>query len=83
MSKTITAIIHDLENWDHWVQFNNFSVKDMTENLKYINILDYYQDYFPSLEPFFACIDSLHDNDGNYAAAGVWLHKPEKPREVR
>ena len=54
----------------------------MTENLDCINIYEDYQDYFPSLEPYFACINSLQDNNGNYVAATVWLQKSEKLGEV-
>ena len=36
MIKAMQEIIHNLENWEHWVQFTNGSVKAMTENLDYI-----------------------------------------------
>ena len=73
MPKAMPDIIHDFENWDYWVQFNNFSVKTMTENLNCINIYEDYQNNFTSLETYFTCINALHNTNGKYAAATVWL----------
>ena len=69
--KAMKEIICDLENLEHWVQFNNGSVKTMTENLDYINLMEYCRDHFTSLEPFFAYIDLMQNTDGKYAATVV------------